>query len=236
MSEELHDESVLAGNLSGAIGVSTGVSAIETTPTAANQPRVSRLRPVLGRMRRRAAWYAEASDAELLAAAAESDDEQAFAQLVLRYQDGLFTLALRMLRSRADASEAVQEALFSAWRARASFRGEAQVRSWLYRITQNAVFNRIRARRDEDLVDELPARAERAASSEVDSCQQRLEILDALGQLAPAFREVVVLADMLALPLAEIAQITNAPENTVKTRLFRGRNAIAAVLRGETAV
>jgi RNA polymerase sigma-70 factor (ECF subfamily) len=182
-----------------------------------------------------AGWYAAADDAALLARA-RSDDEQAFEELVRRYQDRLYTLALRVTSSVQDASETVQEALFAAWRARSSFRGDSAVSTWLYTITRRKALDRIRARDGAVMVEELPEPAPPPGSDEQTRSTQRLDILDALARLSTEHREVAVMADILTLPLADIALITGVPENTVKTRLHRARARLAVLLRGETPV
>jgi RNA polymerase sigma-70 factor (ECF subfamily) len=183
---------------------------------------------------RAAGWYHNASDEALLAEAARRDDDQAFEQLVVRYQDRLYTFALRMLSSQQDASEAAQDAMLAAWEKRSSFRGESGVSAWLFTIARRKALDRVRARDGALLYGEAPEPS-RSEADETGQSVERLDLLDALSRLPEAFREVVVLADVMALPLAEIALITGTPQNTVKTRLFRGRNGLASMLRGESA-
>ena len=153
---------------------------------------------------------------------------------MVRYQDRLYTFALRMLSSQQDASEAAQDALLAAWDKRTSFRGESGVSAWLFTIARRKALDRVRARDGALLYGEAPEPI-RSEADETGQSVERLDLLNALSQLPEAFREVVVLADIMALPLAEIALITDTPQNTVKTRLFRGRNGLASMLRGESA-
>jgi RNA polymerase sigma-70 factor (ECF subfamily) len=196
---------------------------------------VSRSGPQSGAPPRSPAWYADASDAALLKEAADADDDRAFETLVVRYRDRLFTFALRLLGSHDEAYDAVQEALISAWRGRSAFRGEAKVSTWLFTITRRKAFDRSGARDPALLLDELPEPSMDGASGLAERSAARMDVLDALRELPAEFREVAVMADVLGMPLAEIAAITGAPENTVKTRLFRARGRLAATLRGEVS-
>jgi RNA polymerase sigma-70 factor (ECF subfamily) len=173
--------------------------------------------------------YASASDAELVRYAAERDDEAAFTELVARYRDRLYTFALRICGSPEEAHDAAQDGLFTAWLNRAKFRGEAPVSTWLFAITRSKTLDVIRRRDKAQSADEMPdvpaPRSEHATTTAT-----RLDAMAALRQLSAEFREVVVLSDIIGLPLAEIAQITQSPENTVKTRLFRARSKLCALL------
>jgi RNA polymerase sigma-70 factor, ECF subfamily len=204
------------------------------------EPAAAALEPLApGGCRRRLARHRAASplseaatDAQLLARACEGDD-QAFELLVRRYADPLYAYALRVTSSPSDAAEAVQDALFAAWRARASFRGGSTVSTWLYSITRRKALDRIRRRRDGLTLDEeqhgRPA-DEHEVHGQVD---ERLDILAALERLSVDHREVVVLADVLSLPLGQIGEITGVPATTVRTRLHRARARLAGLLRAD---
>ena len=181
--------------------------------------------------RRPEGFYRAAEDRELLALAAEAHDDRAFEEIVRRYENVLYTFALRLTSSPADAAEAVQEALLAAWRARAGFRGDSKVSTWLYTITRSKALDCFRRREAATSVAEPPDAD--APHDGAAGATARLDILDALRALPLEFREVAVLADILALPLAEIARVTDAPENTVKTRLFRARGRLARLLTEE---
>ena len=88
----------------------------------------------------------EQSD-EKLASRAARGDAAAFEELVVRYQDRLYTLALRITSSEADARDCVQEGLISAWRALAKFRGDAQFSTWIYRIVVRKAYDVIERRK-----------------------------------------------------------------------------------------
>src|SRR6478736_8023012 len=88
----------------------------------------------------------DASD-EWLAGRAARGDAAAFEQLVLRHQDRLYTLALRVTLNEADARDCVQEGLISAWRAIGRFRGDARFSTWMYRIVLRKAYDAIEKRR-----------------------------------------------------------------------------------------
>jgi RNA polymerase sigma-70 factor, ECF subfamily len=167
-----------------------------------------------------------------LVARARRGDRWAFEQLVERHQHRLFTLAARTLGSPDDAADAVQEAFIRAWLGLPNFRGGALFSTWLFRIGLNAA-NDQRARRRTEPIDETrePADPQDAfLASELSSALQH-----ALDQLDEDYRVAVVLYDMLGCAYGEIAELTDVPEGTVKSRIFRGRRHLAELLGTRTA-
>jgi RNA polymerase sigma-70 factor (ECF subfamily) len=163
----------------------------------------------------------------LLVRRARRGDDHAFAGLVERHERRLFTLAARVLGSQSDAEDAVQEALVRAWRSLPRFREGALFSTWLYRITVNCALD-IRARRRADPSDLVAERADPRdafAASELSGELQR-----ALGEVEETYRVAVVLYDVLGCSYAEIAEITDVPEGTVKSRIFRGRRDLGRQL------
>jgi RNA polymerase sigma-70 factor (ECF subfamily) len=172
----------------------------------------------------------EPSD-ETLARWAAGGDTRAFEQIVLRHQDRLYTLALRLTMSEADAHDCVQEALVSAWRSIGRFRGEARLSTWLYRIVVRKAYDAIEQRRRAPVPDaEPPARAVETSADE------RIDILAALARLEPEFRAAVVACDILGLSMDDAAEVLAVPTGTVKSRLSRARGRLAEqLLREEPA-
>jgi RNA polymerase sigma-70 factor (ECF subfamily) len=158
---------------------------------------------------------------------AQKGDRWAFEQLVDRHQHRMFTLAARLLGSPNDAADAVQEAFIRAWVGLPSFRRGARFSTWLYRICVNAAHDqRAKARRSEsseeiDVADPQDAFARRELSS---------DLQQALNQLDEDYRTAVVLYDVLGCSYAEIAELTDMAEGTVKSRIFRGRARLAELL------
>lgn len=164
---------------------------------------------------------------ELLVRRAQKGNRFAFETLVERHEARLYTLAARVLGSREDAADAVQEALIRAWLALPRFRQDARFSTWLYRICLNAAYD-ARSRRRPVAIDDLPEPADprdRFAERELSGDLQR-----ALNALDETYRDAVVLSDVLGCSYAEIAAITGVPEGTVKSRIFRGRSELAQLL------
>ena len=177
------------------------------------------------------------SDAELLRRHVDGDGGAAFGELFRRHRDRMYAVALRTTANRELAADAVQDAFISAFRRADAFRGEAAVTTWLHRIVVNACLDRLRrekataVRRAGDLGElDLPDLHDRHASVET-----RLDVREALALLPEGQRMALVLVDMHGLPVAEAAQVLGVAEGTVKSRCFRGREAMAELLRERDA-
>ena len=171
------------------------------------------------------------SDAELLRRHVEGDGGAAFGELFRRHRDRMYAVAMRTTSNRELAADAVQEAFISAFRRADAFRGESAVTTWLHRIVVNACLDRLRrekvvVRRAGDLGElDLPDRHDHHSSTEV-----RLDVREALARLPEGQRMALVLVDMHGLPVAEAAAVLGVAEGTVKSRCFRGREALAEML------
>ena len=145
----------------------------------------------------------------------------------------MYAVALRTTSNRELAADAVQDAFISAFRRADAFRGEAAVTTWLHRIVVNACLDRLRrekvsVRRAGDLGElDLPDLHDHHASVET-----RLDVREALARLPEGQRMALVLVDMHGMPVAEAAQVLGVAEGTVKSRCFRGREALAEMLGG----
>ena len=165
----------------------------------------------------------------------------AFNDLVSLYQDQLFALVVRMVPDRDQASDAVQEAFFSAFRHLDSFRG-GSVKSWLNRICVNAAMDTQRARKRRpvqpypELEDESwqpPAGDRRAIPSGPRSWPSgRAPCRGALAAITDDQRAAIVLYDVEGYDYAEIADMTGVSLGTVKSRIHRGRLALRGLLEG----
>jgi RNA polymerase sigma-70 factor (ECF subfamily) len=171
----------------------------------------------------------DASD-EWLAKRSARGDADAFEQLVLRYQDRLYTLALRVTLSDADARDCVQEGLISAWRAIDRFRGDARFSTWIYRIVLRKAYDTLdKRKRTADPVEEIHA------TSHDRSSDDRLDLIAALGALEPEFRAAAVACDVIGMSMEEAAEALGVPAGTVKSRLHRARARMAAELEANRA-
>ncbi len=177
----------------------------------------------------------QTSDADLLVRVAARDRE-AFELLYRRYVRSVFGLALRRLRDRQRAEDAVQETFASIWRSAQSYRPErGPAAPWLYAVARNAVVDRQRARHEPpaevpDSASGALGPAERAESSFVS-----WRIHRALEELPEKEREVLELAYWSELSQSEIAEYLHIPLGTVKTRTRSALARLADVLEDELA-
>ncbi len=167
-------------------------------------------------------------------------DPHAFAELVRGYQDRVFNLTYRMLGNRQEAEDLAQEIFVSLHGALDGFRGESRLSTWIFRVTRNHCLNRLKylSRRDHGRSSELSQVPEAAFSPEDDirpddaiaAKERRALVRKAIEVLDEEHRLLVVLRDIEGLSYDEIAQITEQPEGTVKSRLHRARLALAQAL------
>ena len=175
------------------------------------------------------ASYAELSDETLLSrhVAGESD---AFGEIVRRHRDRLWAVALRTLDDPEEAADAVQDALLSALRAAATFRGDARVTTWLHRIVVNACLDRARRRQARPTVPLPPEDQAPAARDVLGESERATELSAALAALPVEQAAALILVDALGYPVEEAARILEAPVGTVKSRCSRGRVRLAVTL------
>jgi RNA polymerase sigma-70 factor, ECF subfamily len=165
------------------------------------------------------------SDAELLSRHVAGDSD-AFGELFRRHRDRLWAVALRTMGDPDEAADALQDAMVSAFRRAADFRGDAAVTTWLHRIVVNAALDRLRRRAvrpavpaEEQTVEGLaPPGPDPARSAEI-----RLDIDAALRLLPPPQRAAVVLVDMLGFSVDDAAAVLEVSPGTVKSRCARAR-------------
>jgi RNA polymerase sigma-70 factor, ECF subfamily len=169
---------------------------------------------------------------------ARAGDLNAFNDLVVCYQDMLFALVVRMVPDRDQASDAVQEAFFSAYRNMNGFRG-GSVKSWLSRIAINAAMDtqRLRKRRPAEPYPELedetwqpPADASADPVTTSLTAERHRVLNAALAKITDDQRSAIVLYDVEGYDYAEIAEMTGVSVGTVKSRIHRGRLALRGQL------
>jgi len=169
---------------------------------------------------------------------ARQGDLDAFNDLVVVYQDLLYALVVRMVPDRDQASDAVQEAFFSAYRNMEGFRG-GSVRSWLSRIAINAAMDtqRLKKRRPADPYPELeddtwqpPADPSADPVTTALTAERHRALNLALARITDDQRRAIVLYDVEGYDYAEIAELTRVSVGTVKSRIHRGRLALRGLL------
>jgi len=171
---------------------------------------------------------------------AKAGELDGFNDLVTCYQDHLFALVVRMVPDRDQASDAVQEAFFSAYKNLRSFRG-GSVRSWLTRIAVNAAMDLQRSKRRRpvqpypELEDDAwqPPASEQADPEWATLKTERTRAISlALSSITADQRTAIVLFDVEGYDYAEIAEMTGVSLGTVKSRIHRGRLSLRALLEG----
>jgi RNA polymerase sigma-70 factor (ECF subfamily) len=170
----------------------------------------------------------------LLVAASKNGDQEAFAQLVKRYQRLVFNLVYRMLQQYEEAAEITQETFLAAWQGLPSFRGDARFPTWLYRIAYNCSLKQLELRkRDRALQVALEenktlenANDEQRENAELDVRERQILIQEHLSHLPAKYRVVLILRHLQDMTYEEMAEILTMPIGTIKTHLFRARNLL----------
>lgn len=175
-------------------------------------------------------------------------DANAFDILANRYAGDIYGLLYRITQDAEEASDLTQETFLSALRAISKFRGDADLKTWLFRIAINESRNRFRwwkrRRRDTTISLDVPVGESETTLGDTFSANgpspeesalrnERGRLLrSALGELAPIFREAIVLCDIEGLTYEEIARALEINIGTVKSRIARGREELRRKLEG----
>jgi len=178
-----------------------------------------------------------------LAAAAAGGDRGALDALLHRHADLVHRVCRRVTGDPDDALDATQEALIAVSRRIGSYDGRSQFTTWLYRVATNAALDELRRRGrrprpDAALSGAVPTMATGGASGAGgavvrgpdDAVVARVDVDAALARLPEEFRVAVILRDLGDLDYAEIAEVLGVPIGTVRSRIARGRAALATVL------
>jgi RNA polymerase sigma-70 factor (ECF subfamily) len=170
-------------------------------------------------------------------------DEKAFVECVKLYQDRVYNLVYRMIGNHEEAEDVAQEVFVTVFKSIDTFRGDAKLSTWLYRIAANHCKNRIKylgrraGRRTGSLEDTTEraildahpyAVAPQAAGPDqvLEGMQMERIVQEGIALLEEEHRMLIVLRDVEELSYEEIGQITGLPEGTVKSRLHRARMAL----------
>ncbi len=174
---------------------------------------------------------------------AQRGDPAAFDALVRRYQHKVVKLVLRYVRDPAEAEDIAQEAFIKAYRALPRFRGDSAFYTWLYRIAINTAKNVLAARgrspvsydidKDSDEASPMESYMKDTATPEALAMTDEIRstVNQAIDQLPEDLRTAIVLRELEGLSYDEIAQAMSCPVGTVRSRIFRAREAIDARLR-----
>lgn len=163
---------------------------------------------------------------------------RAFSELVNRYKDLVYTLALRMLGNRVEAEEVSQDTFIKVFNSLERFKGDSKISTWIYRIAYNASLDRIRLRKSRtfldvgDMEDFIFTEMDTALDKMVREERGRL-VGQCLAKLPSEDAGLLTLFYFEEKSLLEIEHILNVPVSSLKVRLFRARKKLAAVLEGQ---
>ncbi|MGH9125146.1 MAG: RNA polymerase sigma factor [Acidimicrobiales bacterium] len=188
----------------------------------------------------------DAPEDDLLVARARRGERDALDALLRQQYDRVHAVCRRMTGNEADAADAAQEALIAVVRGLPRFDSRSRFSTWVYRIAVNAAIDETRRRRRRPVASLDEARlgswvaggsvgagdgaSNRPIDPQPDAAAQRLDVEAALMRLPVEFRGPVVLRDLCGLDYAEIAEALDLPGGTVRSRIARGRAALAAML------
>ena len=183
------------------------------------------------------------SDKELVERAKQGD-LRAFDMLVLKYQRRVFRLVSRLIKNTSEVEDVAQETFIKAFRAIQQFRGDSAFYTWLYRIAVNTAKNHLFSKgkrpitlselaknEDSESYDVIDAVSNESPEGNLAGLQIAEAVNNAVGKLPEELSTAVILREMDGLSYEEIAEVMNCPIGTVRSRIFRAREAIAQELR-----
>jgi RNA polymerase sigma-70 factor (ECF subfamily) len=172
------------------------------------------------------------SDNEIISRVLQGE-QNAYAELVNRYQNYVFTLTLRIIKSREDAEEVAQDVFVKAYRSLADFRGESKFSTWLYTIanTTSITFLRkkkpeIRSLDNEKIFETANSRDSGFGANRIEQKSRISMVNEAISLLSADDAEIITLFYKAEQSLAEISSILGLEPNTVKVRLHRSRTRL----------
>lgn len=176
------------------------------------------------------------NDDQILIKAIENGDTKAYAQLVNRYKDLVYTLALRMLKHKEEAEEVAQDTFIKIFKSLDKFKGDSKFSTWIYKVTYNTCLDRIKKNKkhlNDVAIDEF-------TFNKLDTIDNALEnmikeekhtlIKKCINKLPEDSSALLTLFYFEELSLEEISKIINIEANTVKVKLFRARKKLAVIL------
>jgi RNA polymerase sigma-70 factor (ECF subfamily) len=165
---------------------------------------------------------------------AQMGDQAAFAEIASANYGRLHSITFGILRDRALAEDAVQQAMLDAWRHLPKLRDPARLQAWLYRLTVNACYAEARRARHWMPNAAVEARHEPVAPDEIGVVADR-ELLDrGFRRLSVDQRAVLVLRHIVGLPLEEIARTLDIPAGTARSRLFRALESMRGAIEADS--
>ncbi len=164
-------------------------------------------------------------------------ETNAFAVLVDRYKDMIFTLALKMVKNREEAEEVAQDTFIKIYSSLSKFKGDSKFSTWIYKIAYNTCLDRLKKNKKEDLnisIDEFSAHLIKTmdnALSALEDKERKQTIQNCLNLLPGDENFLLTLFYFEDQSLEEIGKIMSITANNVKVKLFRSRQKLAVILR-----
>jgi RNA polymerase sigma-70 factor (ECF subfamily) len=164
-------------------------------------------------------------------------DTKAFAVLVDRYKDLVFTLSIRMLKNREEAEEVSQDTFIKAYKSLQNFKGDSKFSTWIYRVAYNTCLDRIKKNKRkfiEVAIDEFTERHVKTIDNALEALERGEEkqaIQECLELLPSEDSFLLTLYYFEDQSLGEISKIMTIEANTIKVKLFRARKKLAAILK-----
>ncbi|MFB5660438.1 RNA polymerase sigma factor SigW [Alteribacillus sp. HJP-4] len=165
-------------------------------------------------------------------------DQDAFAELVDLYKDKVYQIAFRMTGSSHEAQDMAQEAFLRAYSNLDSYDESRKFSTWLFRITTNLCIDRLRKKKPDYSLDaevkgtegltgySQIATPDKLPEEQVVTMEMQSRVQEEISQLPPKYRSAIILRYIEDLPIKQISDILDLPDNTVKTHIHRGREAL----------
>lgn len=171
--------------------------------------------------------------------ACKKGDREAFNELIRMYQSKVANIAYGMVSDQNDALDAAQEVFIKVYTGISTFKGNSSLNTWIYRITVNVCNDILRGRLKNSVVTSIDATYDESDDPKneieddtyspdkyIETGEDQRAIREAIEEISPVNREVLVLCDIEGREYAEVSQILKIPEGTVKSRLNRARNIL----------
>ena len=159
-----------------------------------------------------------------------------FEDAVMPEEKHVYMTCLYMLKNREDARDGVQETLLRAYQAYPSFKGQSSVRTWLCRIASNVCIDMLRKKKETVSFDALHEKGfdieskDKSAQQKMEDSEPKESLRHAVFSLPDDMRLIITLRDINGLSYAEVGQILDLPEGTVKSRIARARDKLKNIL------
>tara|TARA_R100001369_G_scaffold6227_1_gene16776 strand:- start:49 stop:633 length:585 start_codon:yes stop_codon:yes gene_type:complete len=176
------------------------------------------------------------NDDQKLIDAINKGDTKAYAQLVNRYKDLVYTLAIRMVRNREEAEEVAQDTFIKVFKSLDKFKGDSKFSTWIYKVTYNTCLDRIKKNKkhlNDVVIDDFTFNKLETIDNALDNLikeEKNRLIKNCINKLPEDSSALITLFYFEDLSLEEISKIINIEANTVKVKLFRARKKLAVIL------